>query len=109
MSDFNWSPAPGFAVQNKPRTVDAQFGDGYSASAPDGLNALNQTWPLRFAGPVAYIDAIDAFLKSKGGAASFTWTPYGGAEVRVVCKSWSVRYPSRAVRELEAEFVRVYR
>ena len=109
MSEFTWQPAPGFVEQSTPRILLAQFGDGYSAAAPDGLNALDQRWSLHFAGVAATMLEIDTFLRSKGGATSFTWTPYGGSEVRVVCLSWSLKRTTRNVYELDAEFVRVYR
>lgn len=57
------------------RVRTAQFGDGYSQRAKDGLNNVYDTWPLTFTGSEAEIAAIKAFLDATGGATNFYWTP----------------------------------
>lgn len=88
MPTFTWKPS------TAPKTVDTKirssaFGDGYEQRVPDGINSISKKWSLSFVGPIAYIDAIDAFLEARGGHESFDWTDPRGNVVRVVCQSWS--------------------
>jgi len=72
-----------------PRLLEADFGDGYSQSAPDGLNnmpsMLDVTW-----NPIEVQDAaaIEAFMVANSGLAFF-WTPPGETAARKwICKSY---------------------
>ena len=57
------------------RTLQAQFGDGYKARRPDGINTLMETWgvrtPMR---PIDEVQALEAEIIALG-ASSFAWTP----------------------------------
>ena len=57
------------------RTLQAQFGDGYKARRPDGINTLMETWgvrtPMR---PIDEVQALEAEIIALG-ANSFGWTP----------------------------------
>lgn len=60
------------------RVRSAQFGDGYSQEAPDGINSLVDTWSLTF----EHLDASEralmwAFLDNVGSWDIVTWTPIG--------------------------------
>lgn len=57
------------------RTLNAQFGDGYSQSAGDGINGKVQRWPLTFSGSKAEIQALWNFLDEHQGWKRFLWTP----------------------------------
>ena len=60
----------------EPKILSAEFGDGYSQSGADGINAFNETWSLVFNHRTkTEIDTIDAFLKTANGYQSFYWTP----------------------------------
>lgn len=110
MSEFHWTPSPGARTKDTFRVREAQFGDGYSQSYPEGLNSLNQTFNLQFRGTVSYIDEIVSFLRSKKGASEFTFTPPSSSEeVKVVCKTWDREDTDRWTSSLTCEFVRVYR
>lgn len=82
MSDFNYIPSYQSEVSDEYAVDLAQFGDGYVATAPDGINPVKEVWRLRFDN-IKLVDgeAIRAFLKTKAGL-SFTWTPPGGTEKR---------------------------
>ena len=57
------------------RTLQAQFGDGYKARRPDGINTLMETWSIRTPmQPVAEVQALEAEIIALG-ANSFGWTP----------------------------------
>ena len=57
------------------RTLQGQFGDGYKARRPDGINTLMETWTVRT--PLRPIDEVqdleDEIIAL--GPNSFGWTP----------------------------------
>lgn len=56
----------------------AQFGDGYSQSAADGINPLSRSYHVSFTGPKAQMQQIADFMDAHVGV-SFYWTaPFGG-------------------------------
>ncbi|GAB7128033.1 phage tail protein [Silvimonas sp. JCM 19000] len=72
---FTWSPLLNGQGTTTLRTQKAQFGDGYSQIAADGLNNITQSWPVSFTGGADKIQAIRDFLEQHAGSASFYWTP----------------------------------
>ena len=91
MPDFTWWPDGDTPEQTTPRTLEVEFGDGYSQRALDGINALPRSWNLTFRNRTeAEADAIDAFLRSKAGVTAFTLQPpSSAAQATVICKSWT--------------------
>lgn len=82
MSDFTYVPSYTSDVTDQYAVSRADFGDGYVATAPDGINAVKEVWRLLFENAkLTDGNAIRAFLKGKAGA-TFTWTPPGGSEKR---------------------------
>lgn len=78
MSDldiFTWVPDYGAQAAITPTVLTAQFGDGYSQDQPLGINAMPQTWTLRFNRSPDDADEIYQFLKNQGGYKRFWWTP----------------------------------
>lgn len=108
MSDFTWVPDYGLEVQEKEKVLEAKFGDGYSQRAPDGINSIDQTFRLKFTRSPAVIDAIRSFLRSKKGSISFTWTPPGDTEIRVICKEFNRTHQDYGNHVLTCTFERVY-
>lgn len=110
MSEFTWMPDRGFTTETAPRVRTAKFGDGYSQRVADGINNLDQTWNLTFnSRSLEDADAIEAFLVSKEGAISFTWTPPGTVtEYWVICPKWSLVYESEFSRNISVSFEKVY-
>lgn len=67
-----------------PRVLEAGFGDGYSQNMKDGINALDETWSMRFTNrPKADVLAIAAFLDTVSKVTPFNWTPPDEASVKV--------------------------
>jgi phage-related protein len=68
---------PTYAVQKSvtPRILKADFGDGYTQRAGDGLNTQPQIWNVEFRGDTTAIDTIESFFEDTGGWESFDWTP----------------------------------
>lgn len=108
MSDFNFSPLAALNVNKAPRIKTAQFGDGYEQRIADGINTTPQKWDLTFRNTQAIINSIDAFFMSKNGITAFTWTPPEGAEIKVVCQSWSKNLIIKGVYEISTTFRQVF-
>ncbi|RQR78364.1 MULTISPECIES: phage tail protein [unclassified Burkholderia] len=87
---FNWSPTvQGFGGDTTLHVRKAEFGDGYTQRAADGLNNRSSTYNLRFVGSAAKITAILAFLDAHAGAISFLWAPPLREQGRFVCEKYS--------------------
>ena len=72
---FTWCPRLNAEADTTFRTRKAQFGDGYTQVAGDGLNPKSQKWTLSFTGDESYIGAIKAFLDAHQGTKAFLWKP----------------------------------
>ena len=85
---FTWRPdkaAPGTFTQ---RARSAQFGNGYTQRAGDGINNETQSWDLTFTGKKARIAQILAFLRAQKGYKAFIWsTPFDG-NLYFTCSSY---------------------
>lgn len=89
------------------RTV--QFGDGYEQVADNGINSTAITIPMVYAGPVATVNEIRAFLLAHTVKA-FIITPPGEEKglYRVVADSISKQQISSNVAELTFTIKRAY-
>jgi phage-related protein len=109
MSDFNYNPSYSTQINHKPRTKKAVFGDGYVQRAADGINNAPEMWSLVFnAKTNSDADAIETFLKGKGGHAAFTWTPNGRSEIKVICESWNRSYAGSGLSNITMTFEQVF-
>ncbi|CAD6536432.1 hypothetical protein LMG27952_03148 [Paraburkholderia hiiakae] len=88
---FGWVPTVASASGTATATVrKAQFGDGYSQRAADGLNNVASSFSLQFIGDAAKISSILAFLRAAAGSTSFNWTPpLWTAPALFTCETWS--------------------
>lgn len=111
-SVFTWVPDyNGTGGEFEPKRKVAQFGNGYSQRAPDGLNNNPQMWNVAFLGRSysAEIDLIDAFLAALNGTDYFLWTPpRGGSQIKVICPKWSRRPTKGPYDDLTATFEQVF-
>jgi len=73
------------------RVLKAEFGDGYSQRAVDGINTTKDTWDLSWIGlSTSDADTLISFLEARGGVESFDWTPNGEAvSKKWLCSEWS--------------------
>ncbi|MDF4005324.1 phage tail protein [Luteibacter sp. PPL552] len=101
---FNWRPIGQPAGQVTFRVLKAQFGDGYSQEAPDGINTKVQSWPMQFQGDEAEVGAIGAFLDRHAGAAGFFWTPPGSVQGIYKVTAYSPAYQGGDVWLISATF-----
>lgn len=77
MATFTWTPTYSVNKSVTPRIRVTDFGDGYTQRTGDGLNTQRQLWGVEFIKDSTSIDAIETFLETTEGYASFDWTPPG--------------------------------
>jgi phage-related protein len=111
--DFDVQASPTATVSFA--TLDAQFGDGYSQSAADGINNKAQSWSIRIRGlkgadcvPSVDMQAAYEFLDAHGGWKSFQWTTPEGYTGLFLCKNYGWQKDGD-VRTLNGNFVEVFR
>lgn len=113
---FDWPVRAEPSGQASFRTLDAQFGDGYSQSAADGINPKSQSWSISFRGLKnpecannVNAQAVMDFLDERGGWESFLWTPPGSTvQGRYVAKNYGMQ-KSAGVVTINATFIEVFR
>lgn len=95
------------------RLLEAQFGDGYSQRAPDGINHIQDVVTLNW-NVLTDADArtINSFFQSHGGYKAFRWTAPGQiTEKKWVCKKWTLKRQSKdqsIFNAIAATFVQVF-
>jgi phage-related protein len=90
MAEFLYAESSSTQLDQTVRMASSKFGDGYEQVAPDGLNALEESWQVRFtAVSDAGADAIIAFFRAQLGL-PFDWRPRGTTAPRkFTCRQWS--------------------
>ncbi|RWB95531.1 MAG: phage tail protein [Mesorhizobium sp.] len=83
-------PMPG--TRNKPelKLLKAEFGDGYTQTARDGINHMRRTLSLRWEKLLPWQkDEIIGFLEARGGSEAFYYTPSNETNpVKWTCEDW---------------------
>ena len=73
--------------------LEAEFGDGYSQRAANGINSLKDSWDLEWVLNDTDKDTLIAFFEARGGHESFGWTPSSeDTEKMWTCRSWNRSY-----------------
>jgi phage-related protein len=63
--------------ETRPRTLIAQFNDGYEQRAKDGINNLPRRYNLTWSSLTdAQRDSIITFFEARGNDEAFWWTPW---------------------------------
>ncbi|MCZ2897297.1 phage tail protein [Burkholderia thailandensis] len=102
---FQWdATVEGFGGDTALRVRKAQFGDGYTQRAADGLNNRTSKYSLRFSDDAVTIAAIMAFLDACGGATAFYWTPPLRSRGRFVCETYTEPTKDGDVHTITAQF-----
>jgi phage-related protein len=100
------------------RKLTAQFGDGYSQAAADGINNRLQVWNIEARGPWLVpgcltgqpVKSVADFLDATEGYTSFDWMPPDSTEaIRVGCDGYSLQKMGNGITTLSAVFKQVYR
>lgn len=109
MAEFTFTPSYTTAVAFKPRVRIAEYGDGYSQRAVEGLNPISEVWELIFdIRQDSTTDDILLFLADHVGQA-FMWTPPGrGLPIRVMCNEWQRTFTTNNLNGIRATFTQVF-
>lgn len=93
-----------------PTVNRAQFGDGYSQRAPQGINSNLEQWPTVIFDKRSDADAaaIMAFFDALEGATAFTWTRPGTLTAKkYVCQSHKQVYNDSGSNTITCVFMEV--
>ena len=106
----NYPPIYGGQGDVTPKVLVSPFGDNYSQRTGDGLNALDEVWPLTFTElEQAGFEEIVDFLESHGGYKAFFWTiPRTSTALKWIAKKWSKRPLEGGQWQIVTTFQRVY-
>ncbi len=109
MATFTYPVDRASELTEKPRVLEAQFGDGYSQRTGDGINNRAEVWALTFAAQtVAERNAILAFLRARNGVEAFDWVSPFGTYGKWVCKEWTGRPDTAVANSITATFTQVF-
>lgn len=104
-----YNPTTSASRASKPRVLRADFGDGYSQRAADGINAVRDTYTVSWENITrTEANTADAFLRARGGWDAFYWTPPGGTQKTWTCEDWKVTHTTATLDSLSATFVEVF-
>ena len=94
----------------KTRILEANFGDGYSQRAGDGINTIKGKWnPEWTALNQVNFDELNDFFEERNGRKNFNWTPPGeSTSKKFICKSWNVSHIGASKFRLACEFQQVF-
>ena len=91
----------------KRRKMRAQFGDGYSQVALDGINTRVQSWPFRHTGLKPDIDLIAKFIDDN--PLSFQWENPNGEVGLYECDEYNIDRVDAFTSTITATFQQVFR
>lgn len=106
--DAKWCPRINASADVKFRTRKAEFGDGYTQVAGDGINSIKQEWALEFVGDETYIKEIKTFLENHAGIKSFYWTPPLGTKNLWRCDSYKPTALGNSLYSLSCTFIQSF-
>jgi phage-related protein len=107
---FTWTPDFGASKEVKPTVSKIQFGEGYAQRYTQGMNTTPSMWSLTFSNrSESEAQAIDDYLKEKGGVLAFEWTPpLETTPISVVCSTWNKNIVRANLATITATFEQVY-
>lgn len=113
MDVFNPEVVPSQSGSSKATTAavnTAQFGDGYSQRARDGINSISRSISLSWEYlTTAQASALDDFFVSHGGDDAFLYQIDGDSVQRTwVCSSWKNGYEYGIAGTFSATFQEVF-
>ncbi|OVZ99011.1 phage tail protein [Yersinia frederiksenii] len=89
--EFLWRPLKAYLIENEPRVIVVNFGDGYEQRAKGGINNKLKKYSLTFRDSPENVLKIHEFLNECGAVESFTWKTGDDLILRTfVCRKWTV-------------------
>jgi phage-related protein len=84
------APEPGTRNKSELKLLKAEFGDGYTQSARDGINHRRRVLSVSWAKLLPWQkDEIVSFLEERGGDQAFWYTPSNESDpVKWTCEEW---------------------
>ena len=103
-------PSVGSSVNSSARVLVADFGDGYSQRAADGINNIDTTVSLQWNNLTGtQANSIDSFFMQMGGYESFYYTlPTESIAKKWACEKWDKSYQTGGMVNLNCELKRVF-
>ncbi len=112
LETFNPPVAPSPGTQRRPELtiLSAQFGDGFSQDAADGLNYIRKTIEVRWdVLTQSQAKTITDFFEAKGGITPFLYRhPFTPAALKFTCKDWSLNDNANGLCSLNATFKQTF-
>ena len=94
------------------KTLSAQFGDGYSQEAPDGINNIVRSYEITWAALTpSEKTSVEGFLESVGGWGRISWTPpYEETSRLFIVKDaeWELTVLNNSTFSISCELKQVY-
>lgn len=92
-----------------PKVTEAQFGDGYSQRAADGINTLRAVYNVA-ATAITLVDAttMSDFLDARLGVEAFLWTPPNESEQVFTSPTWRVTPTGAGFANFSARFIKQF-
>lgn len=106
---LTYKPTVPANLSKKPNILEARYGDGYVASARNGINNNPQTWSLTF-DSVGETEAaaIEAFFDSVGSDEPFYWTPPGKSQLKFRAKDFTRSYNDEELNDIRVTLEQFY-
>lgn len=101
----------GLTKSTQPRVLIADFGDGYTQRAGDGLNATERRLSVRWENiSAADADMIEAFFEARRGYEAFLWNPPQGGPTgkKWTCPEWERENVDTGIDSITATFRQVF-
>lgn len=99
-------PSPGTTAKPKLKLLKAEFGDGYTQSARDGLNHIRKTLSLEW--EILLPDQakqITDFFELQGGDIPFYYTPSDETTpIKWTCEEWDDKRTDGGLRNVTCTF-----
>lgn len=106
---FTWRPTYGGRNTKKPKTFEAQYGDGYTQRGANGINNNPESWSLTFdERDDVEASAIMSFLDTANAVSSFYWTNMDGVTNLYICRTYSRAYEDEDKNQVQATFDQVF-
>lgn len=106
---FTYTPDYNAQLTQKPRVLEARFGDGYTQRVGDGINIAPRIWTLTFNTRTDdEIAPILAFLQARNGIEAFNWTDPDGVTGVYVCREWRRTAVNKGINDLSTTFEQVF-